>query len=577
MAEQLMIANANALLGVGDPPAAALPVGYGEQHSALIAGAGAGANAIASAAQEARAARDESRATRVAVEAIGAQVSTLVEAAARQQEAADRVQASVEGVAAQGTSIIGKIDRLARVTDNIHGITRNIATGVRNIRGRIGRGDPSLFRSMLLNEWFVLIVIFLTHPYLPITAETIGSLWVWVLSVSFSIRTARTLIIDQEIPIIHNGGPVRWAFRIALCAPHAIYLLDYLTQEWTRVRTGGGANIFRTTTLEPGIQYLFAHGMQDMIQRFRTFIEESRTVFPEMRPANETLPFTRPRNSFGINRNRFTTATNVRFETHTSAEYVQHINQILARFPGLWDRIQATISRAFGDMRADPPVFIQMLGNYLRGQLYIIGEDGARRFLTAPAYIQQLGDLRDGELRLWTWITWMFMSYVYSSLQHVIPTIYGMLCGLACRIRQAAHTAANNPENSWGASAFLSAMATMADLLAAPCNCPPLAGGSRTRRRKRVNKKIRANRKTKYRQRGGELSVKKTAEIIQISYEALQLYTAHFFSDGKVTVDPAILKELDEKGSAMIESTGQYKPIVDFKLNTSEFTKLLDQ
>jgi hypothetical protein len=500
----------------------------------------------------------------------------LVEAAAVQQEAASRAQTSIEGVAGQGISIIGRIDRLARVTQNIHGMTRNIATGVRNIRGRIGRGDPSLFRLMLLNEWFMLFIIFMIHPYLPVTTETIGSLWVWVLSVAFTYRVVHSQLTEPYIPILNRGGPVRWAFRIALSAPHAIFLLNYLTREWTRVRTGAGPNIFRSTTLEPGIQYLFTHGMQDMIQRFRIFIEESRTVFPEMRPANETLSFARVRNTYGINRNRFTSSTNVRFETHTPAEYVRHINLILERNPGLWDRIRTTISRVFGDMTEDTPIFIQTLGDYLGGQLYIIGGDGVRRILAAPAYIQQLGDLRDGEMHMWTWITWIFMSFAYSILQRVIPTINNILCGMACYVRQAAHTAADTPGNTWGASAFLSAMATMADLLAAPCNCPPLAGGSRTRRRKRANKKIRANRKTKYRQRGGELPVEKTAEIIQISYEALQLYTAHFFSDGKVTVDPAILAELDKKGSAMIESVGQYKPIVDFGLGAAEFNKLLD-
>jgi hypothetical protein len=471
---------------------------------------------------------------------MSSQVAPIVEALAIIQERQEHHIETTEKMSDVSKSILRRADTILKVSSNIKAITTETLRGVGDLKRRVGSGDPTLLRSLLLNEWFVLLVIFILHPYLPITIEVIGPIWGYIVSANFIKSTLHSLIVERRIELFNEGGPIRWAFKLALSAPHAIFLILYLTKKWAILRVKGNVTNypFRASSLEG----IFQEGFSETVQPVRDFITSNLS--------NVT--------SRGIG-------------PYTVEVYEDILSKLVVTHAHIFEELRAIDPVLFEDRAG----FVHVLAQYLAGKLYIVGETGVRTVLAAPSYIHQVKDVIDGEVYLYTLMASFFTNHFGSAFKTFTSLVTSLYCLYACNlnkyfIEEAART------SSWSSSSWVYAgLKVVTGLTASGCNCVHFKseGGKHTKKNSRKHRTTRRN----PRYIGGKLP-NNYSDIILFSWEALLIYTSSLYTNGVISPTKEQLDELDTKGSEIFRNlilSQQYLPVIWLEQGERDIVPLL--
>lgn len=473
---------------------------------------------------------------------LSARMGSMAEALEAIREGQERHIETTEKISGVTGKILSRADAILKVSSNIKSITAETLRGVGDLKRRVGAGDPTLLRSLLLNEWFVLLVIFILHPYLPLTIEVIGPIWGYIVSGNFIRSTLRSLIVERRIELFNEGGPIRWAFKLALSAPHAIFLILYLTKKWAVLRVKGNATNypFHASSLEG----IFQRGFSETVQPVRDFITSN---------VSEAT-------SRGI------------------GPYSVEI------YEGILSRLVATNAHIFEELRSiDPELFedragfIHVLAQYLAGKLYIVGETGVRTVLAAPSYIHQVRDVIDGEAYLYTLMASFFTNHFGSAFSAFTGLVRSLYCLYACSVNKYFTDEAAST-SSWSTSSWVYAgLKTVTGLTARGCDCIHLKteGGKRKGTQRHLQKRRSTRRTSRY--IGGKLPNNFT-DIIVFSWEALLIYTSSLYTNGVISPSKEQLDELDTKGSEIFRNlilSRQYLPVMWLEEGDKDILPLL--
>lgn len=208
-----------------------------------------------------------------------------------------------------------------------------------------------------------------------------------------------------------------------------------------------------------------------------------------------------------------------------------------------------------GAMFSDWAGFTNLLAGYLAGKLYYTTIGGLRIVFRAPEYLAQIGTVVDSEQYMLLLICNFFYDFFGNMFKDWTSYLHTIVCGAMCSW----HTEVVG-RSGWGPSGWIAgvaAVATSALTRVLGCDCGAVGGSYKKRKAtRRKNMQRRSTRK----QRGGD---KEHIEFISLMWNALLFYSAPAITNGAVKPSPAMIKSVDEHGSAALVkliSTGAYIP-----------------
>ena len=478
--------------------------------------------------------------------------------------------------------------RTLQLSENAQVRLRNIQHGVGAIYRRISNGDPNIFRDLILNEWFMLVVIFITHPYIPVTTEYIGVVLLIVQTINLTERGIR-LLSRREAFIITNANPTNWVLNIYTNPGHALAILFFLLQQWTtehaEAMRAGIPPPYHMTSVEPLIASIVQNGFATAIATLRgnsraSNLNRIRITSPAPRYPNIMFtPTMSAAPSYGVPRD-------------TQQGWITRLTAMIAGLPSaVTRRLYILFNVVYtGTIQTQPlaadnrALFILTMAQYLAGTLWITTMSGVRRVIALPEYHRQLINIGQVEVFMHSLLIQFILSVIYAIFGDVIDLINRLFCNFICYIK----TITDNFRD-WsmfeGSTWVTGTLKAFVQMVAAHCNCGT-AGGSRSKsRRKSKHRTIRSFKirnptkklRKKLTQRGGDISTKIIGEFTALKFKAMFLYITPYFSGDKIKPDNDILTKIEKIGSkiiAILHNAGEYNPPIFFE-STPTTSKLL--
>lgn len=343
-----------------------------------------------------RQAQQSQAAMEAQLHAIAEQQASMAEQSSR---AADNLLAGQATIRAATTDLKQATREIKAITAETLTVTKRVEKGVRELKTMLR--SPGGAASMMLNPFFALIVFYLSHPYLPVTIETMMPIWSVILSVNY-VKQLGMKISNGESLITLEGGVLGLAKNLVFNAPHAIVLMWKLSQMWTEERTGtrgygaersaAFAATMEPSNWEPFIAATFANTMEGIRNISLQDLQ------------NMTIPGV-PRVNMTEMRDYLESVSN-----HTYTE-LQELDPILFK---------------------DKAGIIQLLLEYIGGKLIVKARSVGVATLNMPAYLFQARTLMTAEAWVFQTVLCMVKDIYVKVFKDIGEAIATFICTALC-------------------------------------------------------------------------------------------------------------------------------------------------
>lgn len=430
-------------------------------------------------------------------------------------------------------SVDSGVKKIGLVTDQILGITTRTEALMKTFRRGGIRG---IIQGILFDEWLIFYMYMILHPYAPTTTEMFSSVWVGVLAA----RRFMKLRGDMK-----KGEIITFSF--------AGIVNNYLTSPWKAIY----------------LMYWYNQKFQSMHGT-----QEFDELFPGG-PEKIFTSFTQEIMNTDIN-NLSKLAQNTPIAIETARAWIE---DFFSKYPDALD----VLGEVCPTWASDKTAFFNCLGQFAVGNLSVVVK-GVATNLAVPGVLWEGGQYMNSEKQVLYWtmsMVWQGVTLAFGELfssvgTYMKGTIDGYMTGAVCKyvpsMLRMGYTCEVPPVQQ-AAEAFASAAAATATAMPSVMPTPVpqrgwLWGGAsrrhlRTRSRSRsampraIRKSVTRSIRNIMRWGGGNgdnsgvvLSLKTQnaldSTLSRVSLYLIMAYSIDPITDGKISVDPRIIRSLED-------------------------------